>query len=116
MLALKHQSLAVRDVERSATFYVSHFGYEIVKRESRPDSERAVLKRPDHTLQLLSGADIPPYDWRSHLAFVTDQFDRMVESLPLMRKPYRLTDTGPRLVIAHDPDGYPIELVERSPA
>lgn len=116
MVALKHQSLAVRDVDLSATFYVRHFGYRIVKRESRPDSERAVLKRPDHTLQLLSGTDIPCYDWRSHLAFVTDQFDRMAERLPLTRQPYRLTDTGPRLLMAHDPDGYSIELVERSPA
>lgn len=114
MLKIKHQSLAVRDLDVSAAFYTRHFGYEVIKRQSRPDLARAVLQRPDHTLQLMSGTDVPTYDWRSHLAFITDQFDQLATQLPLLREPYRLHADGPRILFAHDPDGYPIELVERT--
>ncbi len=113
-MRLKHQSLSVRDADVTAAFYTTHFGYAITKHQARPDAVRIVLERPDHRLQLLSGGEVPPTEWRHHLAFIVEsgEFDGLVAALPQLKAPYRLTEDGPRLFFALDPDGHAIEIIE----
>jgi catechol 2,3-dioxygenase-like lactoylglutathione lyase family enzyme len=113
-MQFKHVSLAVADADRTAAYYTSFFGYTVTKRQERPDAVRIVLERPDHKLQLLSGGEPVPTEWRRHLAYIveTAEFDRLIETAPVLKAPYRLQAEGPRIAFLSDPDGLAIELIE----
>lgn len=113
-MQFKHVSLAVRDADATAAFYVQHFGYTLTKRQERPEVTRLVLERPDHKLQLMSGGEVPATEWRQHLAFIvpTADFDRLTTTAPVLREPYRLQADGPRIAFVTDPSGHAIEVIE----
>jgi lactoylglutathione lyase len=94
----------VRDGEREATNYF--FGV--------PDQ--------DEELELTYNHDGRTYDLGTgygHVAFAVDDLDHTLTQLKEQgiepeREPYRVREGGSRICFVQDPDGYRIELIDRS--
>ncbi len=125
MLELIHTCYRVLDLERSAEFYGS-LGFEELRR--MPIGEDATnlfmgLPGDGPRLELtLNHGRTEPYEIGTgygHIAITTDDLDATLERLAAEgiepeRAPYQARKGGSRICFVRDPDGYRIELLERS--
>jgi lactoylglutathione lyase len=126
MLHYHHTSRATKNVDVILEFYGA-IGCELEKRV-RDDAQgltRVVLRLPgsDAKLQFIAfdNQTFHPSSssWSEHLAFHTDEFDRALEAMlsaggTLERAPYTLPGKTHRIAFVKDPDGFRLELVEKS--
>jgi lactoylglutathione lyase len=126
MLRYHHTSRATKNLDAVLEFYEA-IGCECEKRV-RDDAQgltRAVLGLPssDAKLQFISFDDATFHpsssSWSEHLAFHTGEFDAALESMlsaggTLERAPYTLPGKTHRIAFVKDPDGFRLELVEKS--
>jgi lactoylglutathione lyase len=124
-----HTMLRVRDLDRSLRFYTEQLGMRLLRRKDYPDGQFTLAfagygDEADHTvLELTYNWDQEePYDLGSgygHIAIgVADIYkacDELKESGVTITRPPGPMKHGP-VVIAfiEDPDGYKVELIERS--
>ena len=124
-MELIHTCYRVTDPERSVAFYEA-LGLE--KRRELPIRDEAVnyfLGVPGEDLpelELTHNFGVDSYELGTgygHIALTVDDLDKTLQELAAQgiepeRPPYQVREGGSRICFVRDPDGYRIELIERS--
>jgi lactoylglutathione lyase len=121
---LAHTCYRITDIDRSVEFYTA-LGFEELRR--MPIREEAInvfmgLPGDGARLELTYNFGVDSYELGTgygHIAVTVDDLDgtlaRLAEQeIKPERPPYTVREGGSRLCFVRDPDGYRIELIERS--
>ena len=123
-----HTMYRITDPARSRAFYEA-LGLEFrrefdIVRDGEKEATNYFFGVPDQEeeLELTFNHDGRTYDLGSgygHIALAVDDLDQTLEQLAAQgiepeKPPYRVREGGSRLCFVRDPDGYRIELIERS--
>jgi lactoylglutathione lyase len=123
-----HTMYRITDPGRSRTFYES-LGLEFrrdmdIVRNGEKEATNYFFGVPgqDEELELTFNHDGRSYDLGTaygHIALAVDDLDQTLERLKEQgiepeREPYRVREGGSRLCFVQDPDGYRVELIDRS--
>lgn len=126
-MSLIHTCYRITDVDRSVDFYRALGFEEMGRLPIRDEAINVFMGLPEDgaeprlELTYNIGHD-EPYELGTgygHIAVTTDDLDQTLAQLSEQgiepeRPPYTLSDGGSRLCFVRDPDGYRIELLERS--
>ena len=122
---LLHTRMRVSDLDQTIQFYTTVLGLDLIERKTSPrGSHLAFLKAPnsDELIELTSFPPSGPVKVQEdlvHLAFQVESLDDTIASLTA--KGITITDgpthtsSGSRFIFIDAPDGYEVELIERSP-
>ena len=123
-MELAHTCYRITDIDRSVAFYTA-LGFEELRR--MPIREEAInvfmgLPGDGGRLELTYNFGVDSYELGTgygHIAVTVDDLDgtlaRLAEQeIKPERPPYTVREGGSRLCFVRDPDGYRIELIERS--
>ena len=123
-MELAHTCYRITDIDRSVAFYTA-LGFEELRR--LPIREEAInvfmgLPGDGPRLELTYNFGVDSYELGTgygHIAVTVDDLDgtlaRLAEQgIESERPPYTVREGGSRLCFVRDPDGYRIELIERS--
>jgi len=124
MPELIHTCYRIGEIDRSVAFYEA-LGFEERRRMDLPDGATNVfmgLPGDGDRLELTKNPDVDSYDLGTgynHVAMTADDLDATLERLAdegiePERPPYTVSEGGSRICFVRDPDGYRIELIERS--
>lgn len=124
MPALIHTCYRIGEIDRSVAFYGA-LGFHELRRMDLPDGATNVfVGLPDDgpRLELTKNPGVESYeigDGYGHIAITSDDLDATLAALAEQgiepeKPPYSVRDGGSRLCFVRDPDGYRIELIERS--
>jgi lactoylglutathione lyase len=121
---LIHTCYRITDVERSVAFYEA-LGFE--ERRRMPIREEAInvfmgLPGDGDRLELTYNFGVDSYEVGTgygHVAVAVDDLEQTLARLKEQgidpeREPYRVREGGSLLCFVRDPDGYRIELIDRS--
>jgi lactoylglutathione lyase len=121
---LAHTCYRITDIDRSVAFYTA-LGFEELRR--MPIREEAINVFMGHPgdgprLELTYNFGVDSYELGTgygHIAVTVDDLDATLARLAEQgiepeRPPYTVREGGSRLCFVRDPDGYRIELIERS--
>jgi lactoylglutathione lyase len=126
-MSLIHTCYRITDIDSSVEFYRALGFEEMGRLRIRDEAINVFMGRPEDgdeprlELTYNVGHD-EPYDLGTgygHIAVSTADLDQTLANLSKQgiepeRPPYRVSDGGSRLCFVRDPDGYRIELLERS--
>ena len=123
-MELIHTCYRITDVDRSVAFYTA-LGFE--ERRRMPIREEAInvfmgLPGDDDRLELTYNFGVDGYELGTgygHIAVTVDDMAATLERLAGQgiepeRAPYRVREGGSLLCFVRDPDGYRIEIIDRS--
>ena len=123
-MELAHTCYRITDIDSSVAFYTA-LGFEELRR--MPIREEAInvfmgLPGDGPRLELTYNFGVDTYELGTgygHIAVTVDDLDgtlaRLAEQgIEPERPPYTVREGGSRLCFVRDPDGYRIELIERS--
>jgi lactoylglutathione lyase len=123
-MELIHTCYRITDPDRSIAFYRA-LGFE--ERRRLPIRDEAMniymgLPGDGDRLELTYNYGVEEYDLGNgygHIAITVDDIDATLEQLAGQgiapeRPPYTVSEGGSRLCFVRDPDGYRIELIDRS--
>jgi lactoylglutathione lyase len=128
MAEFLHTMVRVTDPERSRTFYEA-LGFEFerdmdIVRDGRTEATNYFfsLGASKSVLELTYNHDGRTYDLGTgygHIALAVDDLGASLEALAAQgiepeREPYRVREGGSLLCFVRDPDGYRIEIIDRS--
>jgi lactoylglutathione lyase len=124
MSELIHTCYRIGDIDRSVAFYEA-LGFEEMGRiPIRDEAINVFMGLPGDgpRLELTYNFGVDSYDLGTgynHIAITVDDLDATLERLAEKgiepeKPPYRVREGGSRLCFVRDPDGYRIELIERS--
>ncbi len=124
MSELIHTCYRIGDIDRSVAFYEA-LGFEEVGRVPiRDEAINVFMGLPDDgpRLELTHNFGVDSYELGTgynHIAVTVDDLDARLEELKGQgiepeKPPYSVREGGSRLCFVRDPDGYRIELIERS--
>jgi lactoylglutathione lyase len=121
---LAHTCYRITDIDRSVAFYTA-LGFDELRR--MPIREEAInvfmgLPGDGPRLELTYNFGVDSYELGTgygHIAVTVDDLDATLARLAEQgiepeRPPYTVREGGSRLCFVRDPDGYRIELIERS--
>jgi lactoylglutathione lyase len=121
---LLHTRMRVSDLDQTINFYTDVLGLEVLERKTSPrGSQLAFLKVPNSE-ELIELTSFPPsgpvkvQEDLVHLAFQVESLDDTIASLNAQG--VKITDgptqtsSGSRFIFIDAPDGYEVELIERS--
>lgn len=122
--SLIHTCYRIGDIDRSVTFYNS-LGFEELRRMPIGDDAINVfmgLPGDGPRLELTYNRGVETYEIGTgygHIAITTNDLDAMLGRLAELgiepeKPPYRVREGGSRLCFVRDPDGYRIEILEKS--
>jgi len=122
---LLHTRYRVNDIERTVKFYREVLGLAEVKRHKSPrGSELVFLKAPEseeliEICHLPSGGDVQVQPDLTHLAFEVDSLEEFAGHLAQFGLKYSdgpttSASTGTVFAFVDAPEGYEIELIQRS--
>ena len=126
-MSLIHTCYRITEIDRSVKFYGALGFNEIGRLPIRDEAINVFMGLPDDgpeprlELTYNVGRD-EPYEIGTgygHIAITTRDLDATLQRLSEQgiepeRPPYTVSDGGSRLCFVRDPDGYRIELIERS--
>jgi lactoylglutathione lyase len=123
-LELLHTCYRITDIDRSVAFYEA-LGFE--DRRRMPIRDEAInvfmgLPGDDDRLELTYNFGVDSYELGTgygHIAVSVDDIDETLSRLKEQdiepeREPYRVREGGSRICFVRDPDGYRVELIDRS--
>jgi lactoylglutathione lyase len=123
-MELIHTCYRITDIDRSVAFYEA-LGFE--DRRRMPIREEAInvfmgLPGDSDRLELTYNHGVESYDIGTgygHIAVSVDDIDETLRRLKEQgiepeREPYRVREGGSRICFVRDPDGYRVELIDRS--
>ena len=123
-----HTMYRITDPEKSRAFYEA-LGFEFkrdmdIVRNGELEATNYFFAMPgqDEELELTFNHDGRTYDLGSgfgHIALAVDDLDESLGQLKQQgiepeREPYRVREGGSRICFVQDPDGYRVELIDRS--
>jgi lactoylglutathione lyase len=124
MSELIHTCYRITDPEKSVAFYEA-LGFE--KRRELPIRDEAInifmgLPGDGDRLELTYNFGVDSYELGTgygHVAVTVDDIDEALARLAEQgiepeREPYRVREGGSRICFVRDPDGYRVELIDRS--
>ena len=125
MSELIHTCYRITDIERSVAFYEA-LGFE--ERRRMPIRDEAInvfmgLPGDDDRLELTYNFGVEAYELGTGYGHIAVTVDDMAETLERLaqtaaiypeREPYRVREGGSLICFVRDPDGYRIELIDRS--
>ena len=125
MAELIHTCYRIKDIDRSVAFYEKLGFEEAARMPIRDEAINVFMGLPGDgaRLELTWNKDQDgPYDIGTgygHIALTTEDLDGTLEQLKQdgiepERPPYTVREGGSRICFVRDPDGYRIELIERS--
>jgi lactoylglutathione lyase len=123
-LELLHTCYRITDIDRSVAFYEA-LGFE--DRRRMPIRDEAInvfmgLPGDADRLELTFNFGVDSYELGTgygHIAVSVDDIDETLgrleeQDIEPEREPYRVREGGSRICFVRDPDGYRIELIDRS--
>jgi lactoylglutathione lyase len=125
-MSLIHTCYRITDIDRSVAFYNALGFSEIGRIPIREEAINVFMGLPDDgpepRLELTYNFGVDSYDLGTgynHIAITTSDLDGALEQLKAQgiepeKPPYTIREGGNRLCFVRDPDGYRIELIERS--
>jgi lactoylglutathione lyase len=126
MANLIHTCYRITDIDRSVAFYEA-LGFEEVGRfPIRDEAINVFMNIPGDgdspRLELTFNHGVDSYELGTaygHIAITAEDLDATLEQLAAQgiepeKPPYSVREGGSRLCFVRDPDGYRIELIERS--
>jgi lactoylglutathione lyase len=127
-MSLIHTCYRILDIDRSVAFYEALGFREVGRLPIRDEAINVFMNLPEDgdspRLELTYNVGREePYEIGTgygHIAITTSNLDSALEQLAGQgiepeRPPYSVREGGSRLCFVRDPDGYRIELIERSP-
>ena len=128
---LLHTMIRIRDAEKSIDFYTRHLGMQLLRRKDYPDGKFTNIfvgygdEDSETVLELTHNWDQPePYDHGSafgHLAVAVPDIYKTCKALaaegvniPRAPVPMKFGGGSTHIAFIEDPDGYKIELIQRS--
>lgn len=120
-----HTMIRVKDIEKSLKFYTELIGLKLMRTMELEDAtlyfladerECCMIELTYNHQQPEGGYELGTYF--GHLAFGTEDMDKFSEKLrefglEYTDPPFLITECGPKIAFLDDPDGFPIELIER---
>ena len=128
MTSFLHTMVRITDPEKSRAFYEA-LGFTFTRemdivRNGEKEATNYFFSLPgsENILELTFNHDGRTYDLGSgygHIALAVDDLDDTLAQLKDQgiepeREPYRVREGGSRICFVNDPDGYRIELIDRS--
>ena len=123
-MELIHTCYRITDIDRSVAFYEA-LGFE--DRRRMPIRDEAInvfmgLPGDSDRLELTYNHGVDSYEIGTgygHIAVSVDDIDETLgrlqeQGIEPEREPYRVREGGSRICFVRDPDGYRIELIDRS--
>ncbi len=124
MSELIHTCYRIGDIDRSVAFYEALGFEEVARMPIRDEAINVFMGLPGDgaRLELTYNHGIDSYDLGTgynHIAITVEDIDARLEELAKQgiepeKPPYTVREGGSRLCFVRDPDGYRIELIERS--
>ena len=124
MSELIHTCYRIGDIDRSVAFYEALGMEEIGRVPIREEAINVFMGFPDDgaRLELTYNFGVDSYELGTgynHIAITVDDLDTVLPKLAENgiepeKPPYTVREGGSRLCFVRDPDGYRIELIERS--
>ncbi len=124
MSELLHTCYRIGDIDRSVAFYEALGMQEIGRMPIRDEAINVFMGFPGDgaRLELTYNHGVEAYELGTgynHIAISVDDLDQVLPKLAEKgiepeKPPYRVREGGSRLCFVRDPDGYRIELIERS--
>jgi len=122
---LIHTCYRVLDVDRSVDFYERLGFEEMARKPIRDEATNVFMGMPGDGARLeltFNHGQDQPYEIGTgygHIALAVDDLDGTLDRLSQQgiepeKPPYQVSDGGSRLCFVQDPDGYRVELIERS--
>jgi lactoylglutathione lyase len=126
-VSLIHTCYRILEIDRSVQFYEALGFREVGRLPIRDEAVNVFMGLPEDgaeprlELTYNIGRD-EPYEIGTgygHIAITTDDLDATLSSLASVgiepeRPPYSVRDGGSRLCFVRDPDGYRVEIIERT--
>ena len=120
-MKLAHTMIRVKDLEETLEFYTEFIGLKELRRKPIGDEATLVWLGNDeggYNIELTHNHGKSEYDLGDqfgHLAFFTDDLERVVEEVERRGWWYRRSrpETGSKYIFVHDPNGYDVEILER---
>ena len=123
-MELIHTCYRIGDIDRSVAFYTA-LGFE--ERRRLPIREEAInvfmgLPGDDDRLELTFNFGVDSYEIGTGYGHIAVSVDDLAQTLKRLkeqgiepeREPYRVREGGSLICFVRDPDGYRIELIDRS--
>jgi lactoylglutathione lyase len=127
MTSFAHTCYRINEIDRSVAFYEALGFQELRRMPIREEAINVFMGLPEDDLAprlelTFNFGRTEPYEIGSgygHIAITTTDLDAMLEQLAALgiepeRPPYTVREGGSRLCFVRDPDGYRIEVIERS--
>jgi lactoylglutathione lyase len=123
---LIHAMIRVADLDRSKKFYCGVLGMEVSHTMDFPTFSLVYLRDPESGFEIeltANASQVQPYTHGTgygHLAFCTDDLEGLRESFSTMGympgdiRQLSAGDSSARFFFVTDPDGYKLELLQRS--
>ena len=123
-MALIHTCYRIGDIDRSVDFYKALGFDEVGRMPIRDEAINVFMGLPNDgaRLELTYNHGVDSYELGTgynHIAVTTTDLDEKLENLKEQgiepeKPPYTVSENGPRICFVRDPDGYRVELIERS--
>jgi lactoylglutathione lyase len=123
-MELIHTCYRIGDIDRSVAFYEALGFEEIGRMPIRDEAINVFMGLPDDgaRLELTYNFGVDSYDLGTgynHIAVTVDDMDGTLQALADKgiepeKPPYTVREGGSRLCFVRDPDGYRIELIEKT--
>jgi lactoylglutathione lyase len=124
MSELIHTCYRIGDIDRSVDFYKALGFEEVGRMPIRDEAINVFMGLPGDgaRLELTYNHGVDSYELGTgynHIAVTTADLDEKLENLKGQgiepeKPPYTVSENGPRICFVRDPDGYRVELIERS--
>jgi lactoylglutathione lyase len=124
MSELIHTCYRIGDIDRSIAFYEALGFEEMARKPIRDEAINVFMGLPGDgaRLELTYNHGVDSYELGTgynHIAITADDLDATLERLGSEgiepeKPPYRVSEGGSRICFVRDPDGYRVELIERS--
>mgnify|MGYP003306487354 CR=1 FL=1 len=123
--AVNHIAIICSDYEKSVDFYCRILGFQVISQEYRAQRQSMMTKlslNGEYLLELFTFPDsvkrasYPEACGLRHLAFSVPDIQEVLDELdaiPYPHEPLREISADERLFFMMDPDGLPIEIVEK---
>ena len=125
-MALIHTCYRITDIDRSVAFYEALGFTEIGRIPIRDEAVNVFMNQPGDgnmpRLELTYNFGVDSYELGTGYGHIAVGVDEMATTLAELaeqgiepeREPYRIREGGSLLCFVRDPDGYRIELIDRS--